>query len=328
MRVSVRWSGGTPPTFDIDVDDDATVADLKRSIETTTQVRAARIKLLNLRIGAKPAMDDDALSEIGKFPKQVMMMGKRESQIEAHATAEALASSMAPEVEDDFELDARTTTAAMANLEFIAKLERRVRDCKFPKKLSDPRPGAKCLVLDIDYTLFDHRTTAENPSEIMRPFLHEFLSRAYAANFDIFIWSATSLKWIELKMTELGVLTHNDYKIVGLIDSSAMITVETAKYGVFNCKPLGYLFAQDWCEYDSKTTLMFDDLSRNFIMNPQLGLKIRPFRNAHTSRATDRELLRLSEYLEEIASLDDFSELNHNRWESFLAKKKQKRNDQ
>ena len=129
-------------------------------------------------------------------------------------------------------------------------------------------------------------------------------------------------------MTELGVLTHNDYKIVGLIDSSAMITVETAKYGVFNCKPLGYLFAQDWCEYDSKTTLMFDDLSRNFIMNPQLGLKIRPFRNAHTSRATDRELLRLSEYLEEIASLDDFSELNHNRWESLLAKKKQKRNDQ
>ena len=102
MRVSVRWSGGTPPTFDIDVDDDATVADLKRSIETTTPVRAARIKLLNLRTGAKPAMDDDALSEIGTFPKQVMMMGKRESQTEAPAPAAALASSMGPRVADGF----------------------------------------------------------------------------------------------------------------------------------------------------------------------------------------------------------------------------------
>jgi ubiquitin-like domain-containing CTD phosphatase 1 len=286
-----------------------------------------RVKLLNLRVGAKPATDDVVLSTIAKFPKQVMMMGQRESQIEAHATAEALASSSAPKLEDDFELDTRTTTAAMANPDFLAKLDRRVRNCKFPKQLSEPRLGAKCLVLDIDYTLFDHRTTAENPSEIMRPYLHEFLTRAYRANFDILIWSATSLKWIELKMTELGVLTHSDYKIVGLIDSSAMITVETVKYGVFNCKPLGYLFAQEWAHYDSTNTLMFDDLSRNFIMNPQLGLKIRPFRNAHTSRATDRELLRLSEYIEEIAALDDFSSLNHNRWESFLATKKHRRHD-
>ena len=35
---------------------------------------------------------------------------------------------------------------------------------------------------------------------------------------------------------------------------------------------------------------MFDDLRRNFLMNPTCGLKIRPFARAHVSRATDREL--------------------------------------
>ena len=30
------------------------------------------------------------------------------------------------------------------------------------KMIGEPRPGAKCLVLDVDYTLFDHRTTAES----------------------------------------------------------------------------------------------------------------------------------------------------------------------
>ena len=41
------------------------------------------------------------------------------------------------------------------------------------------RPGKKLLVLDIDYTLFDHRSTAETGTELMRPYLHEFLTAAY-----------------------------------------------------------------------------------------------------------------------------------------------------
>lgn len=45
--------------------------------------------------------------------------------------------------------------------------------------LSEPRPGKKLLVLDVDYTLFDHRSAAETGNELMRPFLHEFLSSAY-----------------------------------------------------------------------------------------------------------------------------------------------------
>ena len=51
-------------------------------------------------------------------------------------------------------------------------------------------------------------------------------------SYDIVIWSATSMKWIEEKMKLLGVSTHPDYKIAFYLDSLAMITVETQKYGV------------------------------------------------------------------------------------------------
>ena len=62
---------------------------------------------------------------------------------------------------------------------------------------------------------------------------------------------------------------------------------------------------------------MFVDLRRNFLMNPQNGLKIKPFKNAHANRDTDRELVKLSQYLKDIAKLDDLSKLRHSRWESY-----------
>ncbi len=64
--------------------------------------------------------------------------------------------------------------------ENIAKLARRVAAQKV-EPLNAPRAGKKLLVLDIDYTLFDHRTTAERPEELARPHLHSFLTAAYAA---------------------------------------------------------------------------------------------------------------------------------------------------
>lgn len=62
---------------------------------------------------------------------------------------------------------------------------------------------------------------------------------------------------------------------------------------------------------------MFDDLRRNFVMNPQNGLAIRPFKRAHSSRGTDQELVKLTQYLLAIADLDDLSVLDHRNWEHF-----------
>lgn len=110
-------------------------------------------------------------------------------------------------------------------------------------------------------------------------------------------------------------------------------------------KPLGVIWGKYGEFYNRKNTIMFDDIGRNFLMNPQNGLKvdgqhplssplflsnavsmwgptncicvhqIRPFMKAHLNREKDRELYKLSQYLKEIAKLDDFSGLNHKHWE-------------
>lgn len=69
--------------------------------------------------------------------------------------------------------------------------------------------------------------------------------------------------------------------------------------------------------YSPKNTIMFDDLRRNFVMNPQNGLTIKPFRKAHANRDSDQELVKLTQYLLAIAELDDLSSLNHKNWESY-----------
>jgi hypothetical protein len=134
--------------------------------------------------------------------------------------------------------------------------------------LNPPRDGKKLLVLDIDYTLFDHRSTAEHPLELMRPYLHEFLTRAYE-HYDIAIWSATGMSWIELKMKELGVLAHPDYKIMQLVDSGAMISVAMEPYGMFKCKPLGWV----WAKYGGR----YGEKEHDHVRRPAPELRDEPF---------------------------------------------------
>ena len=48
-----------------------------------------------------------------------------------------------------------------------------------------------------------------------------------------------------------------------------------------------------------------------------LNFQIRPFRKAHMNRDTDKELYYLGRYLRDIAALDDFSVLDHKKWERY-----------
>lgn len=51
------------------------------------------------------------------------------------------------------------------------------------------------------------------------------------------------MKWVELKMGQLGVLNNPNYNITALLDHMAMITVQSDTRGVFDCKPLGLIWA-------------------------------------------------------------------------------------
>lgn len=313
VTVAVKWQG---KQFAVTLPITADVLSLKRLIEAETNVLPARQKLLNVKSLSGPKMADDAqlLSEV-KLPKVVMMMGSTEAAIDSiSAAAEA-----APEVVDDFEDIPDDPIDVVSNPENTEKLNKRVAKYDVPP-LNPPRDGKKLLVLDIDYTLFDHRSTAEHPHELMRPYLHEFLTQAYE-HYDLCIWSATGMKWIEVKMKELGVLSNPNYKIMQLVDAGAMIGVNCVPYGILKCKPLGWIWAKYGTRFSEKNTIMFDDLRRNFVMNPSCGLKIRPFRKAHLNMDTDDELVGLTKYLLAIKDEEDFTTLKHSRWERYLEKK-------
>uniref|UniRef100_A0A1J3DEF8 protein-serine/threonine phosphatase n=1 Tax=Noccaea caerulescens TaxID=107243 RepID=A0A1J3DEF8_NOCCA len=306
LTLVVKWSG---KEYTLRICADDSVAELKRRICFLTNVLPKRQKLLYPKVGNKLSDDSLLLSQIPlKASLKMTMIGTTEDDIIVDQVT-------SQEIVDDFELGKDEVVDIEDKEVNKQKLRRRIDQYKI--KLVNPcRKGKKLLVLDIDYTLFDHRSTAENPLQLMRPYLHEFLTAAYA-EYDIIIWSATSMKWVELKMGELGVLNNPNYKITALLDHLAMITVQSDTRGIFDCKPLGLIWALLPEFYNAQNTIMFDDLRRNFVMNPQNGLKIRPFRKAHVNRDTDEELVMLTQYLLAIAELDDLSSLDHSRWETF-----------
>jgi ubiquitin-like domain-containing CTD phosphatase 1 len=108
------------------------------------------------------------------------------------------------------------------------------------------------------------------------------------------------------------------------MDSRAMVTVRTRAHGVFNAKPLPLLWAKlaeadgSLPPYGPHNTVMLDDLRRNYVFNPEAGLVIKPYKRSATARATDDELLRLTDYLCAIARLDTFAGLNHDKWSKWM----------
>ncbi|KAI5593373.1 hypothetical protein POPTR_003G011300v4 [Populus trichocarpa] len=306
ITLTVKWSG---KEYTVQVCGDDSVAGLKRRLCELTNVLPKRQKLLYPKIGNKLSDDSAFLSQLPLKPSLKMtMIGTVEDDIIVNQMD-------SPEIVDDFELGQDEAVDIEDDEVNKQKLRRRID--QYEIELKNPcRPGKKLLVLDIDYTLFDHRSTAETPLELMRPYLHEFLTAVYA-EYDIMIWSATSMKWVELKMGQLGVLDNPNYKITALLDHSAMITVQSDSCGIFECKPLGLIWAKFPEFYSSKNTIMFDDLRRNFMMNLQNGLVIKPFRKAHANRDNDQELVKLTHYLLAIADLDDLSVLDHKMWEFF-----------
>jgi len=184
------------------------------------------------------------------------------------------------------------------------------------------RPEKKLLVLDLDYTLFDMKSQAGSLLQLKRPYTDEFLTAVHPY-YDIVIWSQTSWRWLEVKLTELGILTHPSYRILFVLDKTCMfnVTSRDSSSGSIRTHPVKALDLI-WSQYkhwDRSNTIHVDDLARNFAMNPRCGLKIRPYKHALKNKSKDIELLGIARYLEAIAkNVTDFRTLNHNDWQKYL----------
>ena len=149
-----------------------------------------------------------------------------------------------------------------------------------------------------------------------------FLAALYPL-YELVVWSQTSWRWLEMKLTELGMLTHPRYKILFVLDKSTMLKVSASHDGaarVHHVKALDLIWHK-LPHYSAHNTVHVDDLGRNFAMNPQSGLRIKAYKHSAVSRATDRELLYLKEYLALIAAVSDFTTLDHSQWKEYLHSK-------
>ena len=150
ISVVVKWAGKEYCVENIDPEE--SVMDLKVKIMNQTGVRPERQKLLNLKVKGKAATDEMKIGSLGlKDNFKLMMMGSlEETIIETQKKPENL-----PEVIND--LDIEEDDVAVQDKEInLDKIAKRVRDYEV-KVLNPSRENMKLLVLDIDYTLFDHR---------------------------------------------------------------------------------------------------------------------------------------------------------------------------
>eukprot|EP00743_Colponemidia_sp_Colp-15_P008983 GILK01009802.1.p1 GENE.GILK01009802.1~~GILK01009802.1.p1 ORF type:complete len:340 (-),score=49.87 GILK01009802.1:170-1189(-) len=309
--VSVSFTAAEHPT--------STIEDLRIRLYSLTNVPPNRQKLLGLTAQGKPATDDTLLCAVRAKNNQFMLIGTAEDKtfIDPSERADL------PEVLNDLDFDYSPDSLDVpVDPKHRAKLEKVISTTEV-RIINPPREGKKLLVLDLDYTLFDHKGTAERAEELKRPFLDQFLTAAYE-NFDIVIWSQTKWTWLEMKITELGMLTNPNYRIMFVLDITSMFHVTNpakldsdGKPRKHQVKALEVIWAK-FPQYGAHNSIHIDDLGRNFAMNPQSGLRIEAYRNYATSRATDKELLYLAQYLTLIAPLPDFRTLKHDEWKRYI----------
>ena len=157
-----------------------------------------------------------------------------------------------------------------------------------------------------------------------RPHMDEFLTSAYR-RYDLVVWSQTSWRWLETKLTELGMLTHPGYRFCFVLDKTSMFAITSTKRDgttyKHHVKPLQIIWTK-FPRWGSHNTVHLDDLSRNFALNLGSGLKVTPFYRKKGTGKRDAELLGLARYLDMLAATaDNFDDVDFGRWLDVLAGK-------
>ncbi|CAM9800948.1 unnamed protein product, partial [Chrysoparadoxa australica] len=228
-----------------------------------TKPYSYRQKLIGLGKGL--ATDDVLLRDLklkqpaaGK-PCSFILVGTPEAEIfkDPHEFAEG----DLPNVVDDFEAEfSHQSREWRSNIENSENLK--LFSEKTQVHFINERRQKKLLVLDLDHTLLDFSRHEAAAEAWRRPHLDTFLARVYP-HYDIAIWSQTSWMWLEIKLTELGMLSHPAYRLCFVLDKTSM----------FSVKPLKIIWSK-FPQWNEGNSLIIDDLQRNFVLNPQQGLKV------------------------------------------------------
>jgi ubiquitin-like domain-containing CTD phosphatase 1 len=120
---------------------------------------------IHIRIISGIKVDDTTkISDLEIKPgKPLMMVGSLEKDIESvNEKPDGI------DVINDFDDEQNDNEPFETKEVYLSKIRRRIKEYKF-ELLNQPREGKKLLILDIDYTLFDHRSSAETGAELMRP---------------------------------------------------------------------------------------------------------------------------------------------------------------
>lgn len=320
LALRIKWGTSTYP---VELTPESTVADLKTLLFQLTEVLPKRQKVLGLpRVSGRAPDDDQPLSSLSLRPEQqLLLIGSRESDIsEVNAGQHDLAY-VVNDLDVDYDVDDKNSDPIALRMKPInrRRLERRVLSTEF-RIINPPRVGKKLLVLDLDFTLFDCRSVADNFHDLARPGLHEFLASVYRF-YDIVVWSQTSWRWLEAKLTELSMLSSEQFKLTFVLDRTSMFRIQSRRGGQdvsHEVKALEIIWRKFPNRWTPANTVHIDDLSKNFALNPQSGLKISPFKNALVTRQYDRELYKLERYLTRIAGKEsDFTKLKHKQWKCY-----------
>ena len=98
--------------------------------------------------------------------------------------------------------------------------------------------------------------------------------------YDLAIWSQTHWKYIEIKVTQLGIVSNPNYKVCFILDKTSMYNVSLDKTISNKVKPLQLIWSRYPNLWSSFNTVHVDDIEKNFMLNKSSGILISPFKRA------------------------------------------------
>lgn len=175
------------------------------------------------------------------------------------------------------------------------------------------------------------RSVQDTINQMKRPFMDEFLAQMYV-HYDLVVWSQTSWRWLETKLVELGMLTNPNYRFCFVLDKTSMFAITSTKRSgqkiKHYVKPLQIIWSKFPKVWDASNTIHLDDLSRNFALNVENGLKVTGFyrkkkksgnRTVGGNPNRDVELVGLIGYCTKLAKqVNDFRDVDFKNWKDVV----------